>query len=81
MGTYDHPPETKDITNIVTWSVDSQNLVTITNTSLVTATSICGSGNLTASYLRQSEPGHGFGVSYRRWLRATAGLRPGDFDG
>jgi hypothetical protein len=50
MGTYDHPPETKDITNIVTWSVDSQNLVTITNTSLVTATSICGSGNLTASY-------------------------------
>jgi len=50
MGTYDHPPETKDITNIVTWSVDSQNLVTITNTSLVTALSICGSGNLTASY-------------------------------
>src|SRR5271169_1147950 len=50
MGTYDHPPETKDITDIVTWSVDSQNLVTITNTSLVTAVSICGSGNLTASY-------------------------------
>lgn len=49
-GTYDHPPETKDITNIVTWSVDSQNLVTITNTSLVTAVSICGSGNLYASY-------------------------------
>ena len=49
-GTYIHPPETKDITNIVTWSVDSQNLVTITNTSLVTALSICGSGNLTASY-------------------------------
>jgi hypothetical protein len=50
MGTYDHPPETKDITDIVTWSVDSQNLVTITNTSLVTAVSICGSGNLYASY-------------------------------
>jgi hypothetical protein len=50
MGTYDHPPETKDITNIVTWSVDSQNLVTITDTSLVTAVSICGSGNLYASY-------------------------------
>jgi hypothetical protein len=49
-GTYDHPPETKDITNMVTWSVDSQNLVTITDTSLVTAVSICGSGNLTASY-------------------------------
>jgi|ERR1700722_3250123 len=50
MGTYDHPPETKDITNLVTWSVDSQNLVTITDTSLVTAVSICGSGNLYASY-------------------------------
>jgi len=50
LGTYDHPPETKDITNIVQWSVDSQNLVTITNTSLVTDLSICGSGNLTASF-------------------------------
>jgi hypothetical protein len=50
IGTYEHPPATKDITDIVTWSVDSQNLVTITNTSLVTALSICGSGNLTASY-------------------------------
>jgi len=50
MGTYEHPPQTKDITDIVTWSVDSQNLVTITNTSLVTAVSICGSGNLYASY-------------------------------
>jgi hypothetical protein len=50
MGTYEHPPQTKDITDIVTWSVDSQNLVSITNTSQVTAVSICGSGNLYASY-------------------------------
>jgi hypothetical protein len=50
MGTYEHPPATKDITDIVTWSVDSQNLVSITDTSLVTALSICGSGNLYASY-------------------------------
>ncbi len=50
MGTYEHPPQTKDITDIVTWSVDSQNLVAITDTSLVTAVSICGSGNLYASY-------------------------------
>ncbi|MFZ0137961.1 MAG: hypothetical protein WAK89_12925 [Candidatus Sulfotelmatobacter sp.] len=49
-GTYEHPPQTKDITDIVTWSVDSQNLVSITDTSLVTALSICGSGNLYASY-------------------------------
>jgi hypothetical protein len=50
IGTYEHPPATKDITSQVTWSVDSQGLVSITNTSLVTAVSICGSGNLTASY-------------------------------
>ena len=50
MGTYEHPPETKNITDLVTWSVDSQNLVSITDTSLVTAVSICGSGNLYASY-------------------------------
>jgi hypothetical protein len=50
IGTYVHPPATKDITDQVTWSVDSQNLVTITNTSLVTALSICGSGNLYATY-------------------------------
>ena len=50
MGTYEHPPQTKDITDLVTWSVDSQNLVTISNTSQVTAVSICGNGNLYASY-------------------------------
>jgi hypothetical protein len=50
MGTYEHPPETKDITDIVTWSVDSQALVSITNTSEVTSLNICGSGNLYASY-------------------------------
>ena len=27
MGTYEHPPSTKDITDLVTWSVDSQGLV------------------------------------------------------
>jgi hypothetical protein len=61
MGTYIHPPETKDITNIVTWSVDSQNLVSITNTSQVTALSICGSGNLMASYY--DSPNNIFGTA------------------
>ena len=50
LGSYDHPPETKDITGLVQWSVDSQNFVSITDTNLVTAISICGSGNLTASF-------------------------------
>jgi len=50
MGTYDHPPETKDITDTVTWSVDSQALVSITNTSEVTSLNVCGSGNLYATF-------------------------------
>jgi hypothetical protein len=62
MGTYDHPPATKDITDLVTWSVDSQNLVSITNTSLVTALSTCGSGNLMASYY--DSPNNVFGTAF-----------------
>jgi hypothetical protein len=49
IGTYIHPPETKDITNQVQWAIDSQNLATVTSSGFVTSTSICGSGNLTAS--------------------------------
>lgn len=49
IGTYIHPPETKDITSQVQWSIDSQNLATVTSSGFVTSTSICGSGNLTAS--------------------------------
>ena len=50
LGTYIHPPETKDITAKVQWSIDSQHLATITSPGLVTSASICGSGNLIASF-------------------------------
>jgi hypothetical protein len=49
IGTYIHPPETKDISSQVQWAIDSQNLATVTSSGFVTSTSICGSGNLTAS--------------------------------
>jgi hypothetical protein len=51
IGTYNHPPETKDITATVTWSVDSQNLVQFSSSTpgLVTAVNDCGSGNVTAT--------------------------------
>jgi hypothetical protein len=62
LGTYQHPPATKDITDQVKWSVDSQNFVTITNTSLVTALSTCGSGNLTASF--QDGSNYVFGTAF-----------------
>lgn len=64
LGTYIHPPETKDITNQVTWSIDSQNLVTFSTSSpgLVTAVSICGSGNVMASM--NAPPNYIFGTAF-----------------
>jgi len=62
VGTYIHPPETKDITDQVQWSIDSQNLATVSSTGLVTATSICGSGNVTASL--NAPPNFVFGTAF-----------------
>jgi hypothetical protein len=62
IGTYIHPPQTKDITTQVVWTIDSQNLATITQTGLATSTRLdgCGSGNVTAShYSNPSNPTSG----------------------
>jgi len=62
IGTYSHPPGTKDISDQVQWSIDSQNLATVTNTGFVTSTSICGSGNLMASVTTHSH--YVFGTAF-----------------
>jgi hypothetical protein len=64
LGNYDHPPETKDITATVTWSIDSQNLVTFSSTTpgLVTAINDCGTGNVMASM--QDGPNDRFGTAF-----------------
>ncbi|HXM20315.1 MAG TPA: Ig-like domain-containing protein [Terriglobales bacterium] len=54
LGTYIHPPVTKDVTNQVVWKIDVANLATITQTGLVTGLSVCGSGDVTAT--RYSNP-------------------------
>lgn len=51
IGTFEHPFATKDVTNDVQWSIDSQNLATVTSSGLVRATNVCGSGNVLAKYL------------------------------
>jgi Bacterial Ig-like domain (group 2) len=56
LGTYIHPPATKDITNQVVWKIDVANLATITQTGLVTAINVCGNGNVTAT--SYSDPAH-----------------------
>jgi hypothetical protein len=48
LGNYIHPPATKDITKLVTWSTDSPTEVTVNN-GLVTAINVCGGGNVIAT--------------------------------
>jgi hypothetical protein len=49
-GTYAHPPETKNITSIVTWQSDNPQVVQVSSTGVVTPGANCGVGNITASY-------------------------------
>ncbi len=62
IGTYIHPPQTKDITTQVVWKIDIANFATITQMGLVTSTRSdgCGSGNVTAThYSNPSNPSAG----------------------
>lgn len=67
LGSFIHPPATKDITNWVTWSTDVPTEVTVSPTGLVTAINTCGSGQVIASvYSKPSNPSAG------SVIRATA---------
>ena len=62
LGTYIHPPETKDITDSVVWSIDVANFGTLTQTGQITYTRTdgCGSGDVTATfYSNPSNPSAG----------------------
>ena len=50
-GTYTHPPATKNLTDQVTWSVDVDKLITVSDTGMVSlaGTGACGVANVTAS--------------------------------
>jgi hypothetical protein len=50
LGSYIHPPETKDITNQVVWSVDIGNALNLTSTGSATAINTCGIGQVTATF-------------------------------
>ncbi|MFZ0814972.1 MAG: hypothetical protein WAM78_05605 [Candidatus Sulfotelmatobacter sp.] len=60
LGTYIHPPETKDITNQVQWRIDVSYLATINSSGVAIATTVCGAGNVIASvYSDPSNPSSG----------------------
>ncbi len=52
LGTYIHPPETKDITNQLVWTLNIANFGTLTQTGQITYTrsDSCGSGQVTATF-------------------------------
>jgi hypothetical protein len=51
-GNFIHPPETKDVTDKVVWSLDIQNFGNVTPQGIVTYTRTdgCGSGQVNATY-------------------------------
>jgi hypothetical protein len=50
LGTYIHPPVTKDITNQVTWASDDPQMVIVSPTGLITTTGlVCGSTLISAT--------------------------------
>ena len=48
-GTYEHPPQTKNITNLVTWHSDTPQVVTVSSSGAVSPNTNCGTGNIFAT--------------------------------
>lgn len=48
-GTYDHPPQTKDITNLVTWHSDTPQVVQINGSGAASPSTGCGTSNVFAT--------------------------------
>jgi len=49
-GTYVHPPQTKDVTNIVTWKSDTPQVASVTSGGVVSPSLGCGTANVYATF-------------------------------
>jgi len=49
-GTYIHPPQTKDITNLVTWQTDNPQVVQVSSAGVVSPNVGCGIGDISATF-------------------------------
>jgi hypothetical protein len=59
LGSYIHPPVTKDITNQVTWSSNSPDMVTVNATGLITPTgNACGGTIISATVITNHSDGN-----------------------
>jgi len=75
LGTYVHPPETKDITSQVQWRIDISFLATIDKAGVATATGVCGAGNAIASFY--SDPSNPSSGSVVVGMAAISGIDQG----
>jgi hypothetical protein len=50
LGTYVHPPQTKDITTEVTWQSDTPEVATVTSAGVVSPNTNCGTANVFATF-------------------------------
>ncbi len=58
LGSYLHPPVTKDITNQVTWSSSTPGMVTVTPAGVISATGdACGSSLISATFQTNADAG------------------------
>ena len=63
LGTYLHPPVTKDITNQVTWTSNTPQMFTISSTGLLTATGLSCGGTLVSATVSTNADGSGVSSS------------------
>jgi hypothetical protein len=63
LGTYIHPPVTKDITSLVTWASNDTQMMTVDATGLLTVTGLSCGGTLVSATLRTNTSAGGLSSS------------------
>src|SRR5271165_809709 len=63
LGSYIHPPVTKDITSQVTWASNDTQMFTVSSTGLLTATGLACGGSLISATVNTNADGSGVSSS------------------
>jgi hypothetical protein len=63
LGTYIHPPVTKDITSEVTWASNDTQMMTVSSTGVLTATGLSCGGTLVSATINTNTSSGGIGSS------------------
>jgi List-Bact-rpt repeat protein/Big-like domain-containing protein len=63
LGTYVHPPVTKDITSQVTWASNTPGMVTVNSAGLITATGLACGGTLISATVQTNADASGLSAS------------------